>query len=312
MKRRTLKLRVRAVVLAGAVAAALAAGPSAASATSSPVPFSDPNANGTLTLCNLAGEPVTSGSLLDVPFIWSAVSSAPAPKGYTRADMLVYQPIEHVDPSSWQGYQLTDNSIFSDPDHPVAQATYADFPLLYADESFPPYWNGLYELRMYFSGANKPELSSPYPAAVIQVTGHKWTLLSGGGTACNAGKAVSIESLMLPKSETEIPHPLASNTSAGHTSPTESPPTTKATQPGSGAATPITTAGSKGPAGKEGAGASSSTTSDREAAPTQAAAASTHSGGGSSAGLIAIVVAVVLIGGGSGAVLLYRRRRSMV
>src|SRR5271166_6260284 len=81
--------------------------PSAAHASSAGVPFNDEYANGTLTLCNRDNQPVTAGSLLDIPFVWSAVSSTPAPQGYTRAYLAVYQPIQYVDPGDWSGYQLT-------------------------------------------------------------------------------------------------------------------------------------------------------------------------------------------------------------
>ena len=53
------------------------------------------------------------------------------------------------------GDQLTDQSSFSNRAHPMAQATYADVPLYGDDHAFPPYWDGLFELRMYFSGPNK-------------------------------------------------------------------------------------------------------------------------------------------------------------
>lgn len=172
---------------------------------SSTIPFKDPYANGNLTLCGQDHRPVTSGSLLTAPFVWSAISSSAAPAGYTRAYLLVYQPIKYEDPSDWTGAQLTEDSIFSSPSHPVAQATNADVPLLYADRSMPPRWNGLFELRMYFTAPNEPVTSSPYPAAVIQVSGETWKLLSPATTSCTAGTAVSAETFVLPKSELAAP-----------------------------------------------------------------------------------------------------------
>ena len=169
------------------------------------VPFTDANQVGSLTLCDAQGQPVASGSLLSVPFVWRAVSSAPVPKGYTRAALDVFQPIEHVDPGDWTGYQLTDDATFSNPAHPMAQATYADAPLIWPSHSLPPYWGGLYQLRMVFSSPNKQPWTSGYPAAVIKVTGNSWTLVQGGGSSCTDGTAVSVESNLLPKSETAVP-----------------------------------------------------------------------------------------------------------
>lgn len=175
------------------------------------VPFQDENQYGTLTFCNQDRQPVTSGSLDAVPFVWNAVSSTPAPAHYTRAYLDIYQPNQYEDASDWTGSELTDPAVFSNPAHPMAEATYADSPLLWADQELPPYWDGLYELRMYFSQPSLPFYSSKYPAAVIRVTGNKWTLVSGGGGSCDSGTAVSIELSRLPKSETEVAHVLSSN-----------------------------------------------------------------------------------------------------
>lgn len=175
-----------------------------ASASSS-IPFKDPYASGTLTLCGRDNRPVTSGSILTAPFVWSAISSTPAPAGYSRAYLLVYQPIQYEDPSNWTGAQLTEDSIFSNRSHPVTQATNADVPLLYSDRSMPPRWNGLYELRMYFTAPNEPVSSTPYPAAVIQVSGETWKLLTPATTPCNSGSAVSAETFVLPKAELAAP-----------------------------------------------------------------------------------------------------------
>ncbi len=177
--------------------------PAAAQANASAAPFTDEYANGTLTLCNRNNQPVTAGSLLNFPFVWKAVSSTPAPAGYKLAYLSVYQPIQHVDPANWMGYQLTDQALFSNPAHPVAQATGADSALYYADHAFPPYWDGLYELRMYFSSPDIEPYSSPYPMAIIRVSGNDWKLVSGGNAACNVGTAVSVELSRLPKSETD-------------------------------------------------------------------------------------------------------------
>lgn len=194
-------------------------------AASSNIPFKDPYATGNLTLCGRNGHAITSGNLLTAPFVWSAIASVPAPDGYGRAYLVVYQPIQNVDPSEWTGAQLTEDAIFSNANHPVAQATNADVPILYADRSMPPRWNGLFELRMYFTSPNRPVESSPYPSAVIHVSGQTWSLLSPASTPCNAGTAVSAETFRLPKSELNTPQSIvlssgaATGPSAGATTP---------------------------------------------------------------------------------------------
>lgn len=197
--------RFRSICLAvlGAGVSLVAVVPGTAAASSPP--FTDHAVAGSLTLCGRSGQPVTSGNLLTAPFVWSAVSSVAAPAGYTRAYLTLYQPRKDVDPGDWTGYQLTEDSLFSNAEHPIAQATNADAPLLYADRSLPPQWDGLFELRMYFTGSGLPVETSPYPAAVIRVTGNNWTLVQGGGTRCNVGTAVSAETGALPKSELSSP-----------------------------------------------------------------------------------------------------------
>ena len=169
------------------------------------VPFTDPYSNGLLTLCGRNNQPVTSGSLLTEPFVWSAVSSSAATPGYTRAYLTVFQPIEHVDPAAWSGNPLTVEAQFSNANHPKAQATNADNPLLYEDRQFPPRWDNLYELRMFFTAPGQSVDSTRYPIAVIRVSGYSWTLVEGGTTPCNSGTAVSYESSVLPKSELNSP-----------------------------------------------------------------------------------------------------------
>ena len=75
-----------AITLAGLAAAAPFASASVTSAASK-VPFTDPGIDGWLTFCNKSNQPVTSGSLYSVPFVWKAISSAKPPAGYgTSAD----------------------------------------------------------------------------------------------------------------------------------------------------------------------------------------------------------------------------------
>jgi hypothetical protein len=196
----------------------------------------------------------------------------------------VYQPTQHEDPADWTGDFLTEDAVFSNPAHPMAQATYADSPLLRDDTMMPPYWDGLYELRMYFTAADKSSWTSSYPAAVIKVTGYTWALVQGGGSSCTDGKAVSVESFVLPRSETAVPKPPA-NPSAYRTA--SSPTTTS----------PTTT---------QAAGGSSTTTIRR-----LAVSGTSIKGGGTPAGAIAGGAIAALVLAGAVALLAFRRRRGL-
>ena len=170
---------LKTVALASAVIGGVFAVPATAFASGFKVPFTDSYQVGSLTLCNSHEQPITSGSLSSDPFVWRAVSSARAPVGYTRATLYLFQPLQYIDPGDWTGYELTEDSLFSNPAHPMAQATYADGPLSWPDHSMPPYWDGLYELRLFFSAPDKMPITASYPAAVIKVTGKTWTLVRG-------------------------------------------------------------------------------------------------------------------------------------
>ena len=173
------------------------------------VPFTDPYIHGSLTFCNRNGQPITSGSLYTAPFAWKTIASTPAPAGYHnsagRASLYAYQPIQFVDPGNWSGILLTAGSSFTNPNHPVVQATNADQPLLGFTQAYPPRWDGLVEMRMLFTGVNKPELQSPYPAAILRISGNSWTLVKGGGGSCSQGQGVSMETKTLPKKELAKP-----------------------------------------------------------------------------------------------------------
>jgi hypothetical protein len=190
-----------ALALGSVLAAAVGVAAPASAASGGAVPVHDPNIDGTLTFCNEAGQPVTSGSLTATPFAWKTLSSSPAPEVYRsdtgRATLLAYQPLKFVDPGDWSGSQLTGSSTFTNPDHPVA-ATGSDSPLLNFVQAYPPHWKGLVELRMIFTGVNLPNHITPYPAAVVRVGHGRWTMVSGGGTSCSDGNGVSDETKLLP------------------------------------------------------------------------------------------------------------------
>lgn len=261
----------------------------AAPASAATVPFSDPNTNGYIGLCDRSGHPVTSGSLDDLPFVWTAVSSTPAPAGYEhgKATLYAYQPRQHVAPAQWEGRMLTASSSFTNPAHPMAQATNGDSPLLWFVQAYPPQWNGLVQLRMFYSAANSPVDQSPYPATVLQVSGNRWFEISGGSVPCNVGKAVSAETVDLPSSELVSPQTIkVFNSPAGAS--TSAPSTT---QPP--ASNPQTGAGSSSKS-KEAVGLPNSPTS---------------SGGLATGAIVAIVVGAVALIGAVGTWIWRRRGR---
>jgi hypothetical protein len=263
MKRLASRARLGVPLAMLTIAATSFSGPLAA-ASGSGVPFHDTNVRGSLTFCNRAGQPVTSGSLNAVPFVWKAISSALAPAGYrttaARATLDAYQPIQFVDPGDWSGGQLTGSSAFSNGAHPVAQATNADSPLLNFVQAYPPHWQGLIEIRMLFSGVNKVQLQSPYPAAVIRINGNTWTLVSGGGGSCSAGRGISDESFLLPKNKLKRPETVVP---AGESSAQASAAAAKASSPSPSSKSSTSAAHSEAPPTQSGpaalAAASSST-----------------------------------------------------
>ena len=210
--------RVRAAVTLAALAVggASAAVPLAdASVTSAAgrVPFTDPNVDGWLTFCSRSDQPVTSGSLYTVPFVWKAISSAKPPAGYGgltgRGTLYAYQPIQYVDAGDWSGSQLTAASAYSNASHPVAQATNGDVPLIGFTEAYPAHWQGLVEIRMLYTAVDKPQLQLPYAAAVVRISGSKWTLVEGGGGSCSQSRGLSMETVSLTKKKLAKPETAA-------------------------------------------------------------------------------------------------------
>jgi hypothetical protein len=179
-------------------------------AAASSVPFSDIHAKGYIGLCDKNRKPVTSGSIKDQPFIWTAVSSTPAPRGFERGKAVLYafQPRRQVDPGEWSGKQLTASSTFTNPRHPMSQATNADDPLLFTVQAYPPRWDGLIQLRLYFAANNVGIYRDSYPTTTIRVTSDRWEVVSGGEAACTAGRATSSETKALAPSVLASAKPL--------------------------------------------------------------------------------------------------------
>lgn len=253
--------RTRAATsLASLTLAAMSVALPFAGASGSGVPFNDTNVRGFLTFCGRDGQAITSGSLDTRPFAWKTLSSAPAPAGYrtsiARATLYVYQPIQFVDPGDWSGAQLTGSSSYANPEHPVAQATNDDEALLGFTQAYPSHWDGLVEVRMYFSSSKLGQYSTTYPAAIIRVTGSSWTLVKGGGSSCSAGQGVSDETNLLPKKVLAKRH---TDVPAG--SPTPSSVASSATPGRSGGASPGSTGGATNTAASGPAAGSSSAVS---------------------------------------------------
>lgn len=188
-----------AVTLSVAPGAEAAGASTGSAAAAQGIPFVDPHAQGSLGFCDRNDKPVTSGLLTDIPFVWKAVSSVPSPKGYVgplgKATLMVFQPRKDHDPGEWTGITFTASAKYTNPQHPMAQATTLDRPLL-DFTSVAPLWDGYAQIRMYFSNVNMPTHTTPYPAAVIKITGNTWQLASTGPVpACSAGSAVSAETL---------------------------------------------------------------------------------------------------------------------
>jgi len=194
----------------------------AGSAAASPrVPFSDPNAAGYIGLCDKAGQQITSGSIYATPFAWRAVSSKPAPAPYDNdwrtAILLAYQPREGLPAGEWSGAELTASSRYTNPKHPMVAATGGDDSLEDFIQAYPPAWDGYYQLRIYLGTQNAETYSFRYPELAIQVTGDTWHAVGGGPVDCRSGRAVSLESIVLPKSATSPPTtspPTTANTGA--------------------------------------------------------------------------------------------------
>jgi hypothetical protein len=182
-----------------AVVAGLAFGIPAGTALATSLPYTDTSAQGSIGLCDKNGNNITHGSVYDKPFVWRAMGATPAPasvRGSGRnATLYAFQPRTGVDPAEWSGEQLTANAAYSDPNIPIAQATDRDIALSDYLNDYPPQWNRLIELRIFY-GATSGDISASYPVANIQVTGTKWTLVTGAKVDCKAGSAISMENAL--------------------------------------------------------------------------------------------------------------------
>jgi len=253
-------------------------------------PFTDPNAVGSIGLCNQAGQQVTSGSTTEAPFAWLAVSTTPAPAPYNNASrtavLLAYQPQSGLPPGEWSGAELTASSRYTNPDVPMAAATSGDDSLADFMSNYHPRWDGFLQLRMYLGTADAAQYSLHYPSLDIQVQGDTWTTVGGGAVDCKAGSAESIESIVLPSTTATS----SSSVGAGNK-------TSDSTGTGTGT--------SSGPA--SGTSHPSGTASGPTSSPATGGVA-TATGSGSSLGGLVPVVVVLLVA--VAVWLVVRRRRT--
>jgi hypothetical protein len=221
-----------------------------AGAATPAVPYTDPNAVGSIGLCNQAGQQITSGSISTTPFAWRAVSTEPAQAPYNNAgrtaDLVVYQPQQALPAGDWSGTQLTASASYTNPANPMAAATNGDQSLQSIIEAYPPRWDGFMQLRMYLSTAGHQPYEEQYPTLNIQVTGDTWQAVGGSPVNCASGTAVSIESVLLPSTTTTTTTTASSSTKAP-TTPTTAAVSGKGSSGGGAAPTASTRAvGSKG------------------------------------------------------------------
>jgi hypothetical protein len=199
-----MKARSLGATVAGAIVMLSGAGAFTASASpSATAPYSDPAAAGTITLCDAQGHAITSGSTSTAPFVWTAHSSFVPPPAYSKpgrtAFLLAYQPRQNVPAGSWSGGLLSAASRYDDAAHPTVQFTKLDDALNQFTSSYPPQWNGLIQLRMYYGAPDEPTYSLRYAASDLLVSsdGGTWTSLDPGpSSACDTGKATSVATIL--------------------------------------------------------------------------------------------------------------------
>lgn len=241
-------LLASAAPLLAVVAAVVPASAAPASASTSALPYTDPDAVGFVALCDRAGHAVTGGSIHTRPFVWRAISSAPPPAGYgvtgRSATLFAFQPRQDVPAGNWSGAPLTASARYTSRTAPMAAATQADDSLADYMGDFAPKWDGLLELRMIDGAPNEPPDTLQYAATDIKVTGDTWSVVRGGTLPCDSGKAESLESLVGLAAATAhaTPPSAASKRGRGTASPTAAPrPTASAATTGGATATAAAT-----------------------------------------------------------------------
>ncbi|MCW2753554.1 MAG: hypothetical protein JWQ32_965 [Marmoricola sp.] len=161
------------------------------------VPYVDARSAGPLTLCGADGQPVTSGSTTQKPFVSRAVGATavpgPAAGSGRTATLYAFQPRNGAESEEWSGQLLTAASSYTNTRHPMAQATAADIALKEFLIAFPPRWNHLIQLRLYVASPASG-IAATYDTTTIRIDGDSWKVVGKAGTAsCTDGSATSNE-----------------------------------------------------------------------------------------------------------------------
>ncbi len=267
-------------------------------AQAGPLPFSDPHAQGQIGLCDSSGHPIQSGSTISHPYVVAAGSTEAAPAGYQaskggKATLYAFQPRQDVDPGQWSGFQLTGSSAYADDKHPLVSGTNLDPSLKDFVTAFPARWDGLVQLRIYYTAPNTVAFKRSYPAAVLRVQGNQWTLVQGAQLDCDLAKVVSSEKLLLPASAFDPAHPAV----------TDAPSLTEPSH--SAAASPSAKAGSARAAAHDAGAGAVAATATKAVADTRST---------SSSATLWVVAGLVLVGiaGLAGAAAVRARSRSRI
>jgi hypothetical protein len=279
--------------------AALVALPAGPAMAGSSLPYNDTNAVGSIGLCDQHGNAVTKGNVDTKPFIWKAVDETPAKAPYNTAGasatLYAFQPRKGVDPTGWNGAQLSGSSRYSTPAHPTAVMTGLDRSLSAYLANFSVQWDGLLQLRIFLGAPNHSIYNQTYDATNIKVTGNTWTVVGGAKVSCTAGASVSNEQALATNSA-EVASLSAQTTQVGL-----STPTLKTAAPAASATAPGPTIGSPAPSG------SSVVPGPSGAASSPQAAASTKSGSSFDV-ILWVLVGAAFIGAGFVAIQWVRSR----
>ncbi len=196
------------------------------------VPYSDPNAAGSIGICNQQNQQVTSGNIATTPFAPKVVSSVAAPSSVSgtgrTATLYAYQPIPNLPSGYWSGEQITGTSQYSNPAHPMAAATSRDLSLSQFLDVFPPKWDGFIELRLFLGAPGKQPQVLTYPALDLYISGSTWQAVGGASVDCTAGQAVSTEDALPGVSAANAGSGSPSSSSPGAKSSSDSSPATGA------------------------------------------------------------------------------------
>jgi hypothetical protein len=298
----------RVVVAVAALAATVGfLAMSSSAAVASGAPYTDPNAVGTIGLCDQTGQPLTHGDLETKPFAWKAVGASAGPTPFNQtgatAQLYAFQPRKGVDPGDWSGEQLSGASRFANLAHPTAALTGLDESLAVFVGHFPPDWNGYIQLRLYLNAPNAGEYTSTYNALNIVVKGNTWSVASADAAPpCGGSTAVSDKQVLATSSAAAAS--LTTQTLEGSGGTTPSPKAGQKSTRGSGSTGGATDATAQGaaasgpgvvvpaPSGSPVSGGSSAATDGS----TAAGASASH--GSSSHALLWILVGVAIIGVG--------------